>query len=101
MLERPHHQQEVEMSARGVLSVVGTAVGGLIGWTEMPPAADPVTVRALLQDLGMPSGADLGDGVRAFQARTGLRTDGVAGPRTVHLLARYAKEARELHNLTV
>jgi hypothetical protein len=26
----------------------------------------------------------------------GLDVDGVAGPRTVHLLARYAKEAREL-----
>ncbi|WP_344933363.1 peptidoglycan-binding domain-containing protein [Actinoplanes nipponensis] len=34
--------------------------------------------------------------VRGFQARVGLDPDGVAGPRTVHLLARYAKEAREL-----
>jgi hypothetical protein len=116
MLERAHHQQEVKMSARGVLSMVGTAVGGLIGWNETPPAADPSAVRGLLEDLGMPSGADLGTGVgggpapprpknhrvagvRAFQARTGLKTDGIAGPRTVHLLARYAKEARELHRL--
>jgi hypothetical protein len=99
MLERAHHQQEVKMSARGVLSMVGTAVGGLIGWNETPPAADPSAVRGLLEDLGMPSGADLGAGVRAFQPRTGLKTDGIAGPRTVHLLARYAKEARELHRL--
>jgi hypothetical protein len=87
------------MSARGVLSVVGTAVGGLIGWTDESPAAEPAVVRRLLEDLGLPPGADLGGGVRAFQARTGLKTDGVAGPRTVHLLARYATEARELHRL--
>jgi murein L,D-transpeptidase YcbB/YkuD len=99
MLERPHHQQEARMSARGVLSVVGSAVGGLIGWTDTPPAADPTTVRRLLEDLGLRSGADLVEGLRAFQARTGLRTDGIAGPRTVHLLSRYAKEARDLHRL--
>jgi hypothetical protein len=99
MLEIPHHQQEAKMSARGVLSVVGTAVGGLIGWTAMPPAAEPSVVRRLLEDLGVPAGADVVEGVGAFQARTGLRTDGIAGPRTVHLLSRYAKEARELHRL--
>lgn len=79
--------------------MVGSAVGGLIGWSDTPPSADPSTVRALLEELGLSPDADLGDGVRAFQARTGLRTDGIAGPRTVHLLARYAKEARELHGL--
>jgi murein L,D-transpeptidase YcbB/YkuD len=99
MLEIPHHQQEAKMSARGVLSVVGTAVGGLIGWTETPPAADPSAVRYLLEDLGLAPDADLAEGVRAFQVRTGLKIDGIAGPRTVHLLARYAKEARELHRL--
>ena len=84
------------MSARGVFSVVGTAVGGLIGWTDQaPPAADPAALRALFDDLGM-SHDDLDATVRRFQTRVGLRPDGVAGPRTVHLLARYAKEAREL-----
>ena len=34
--------------------------------------------------------------LRRFQTWVGLRADGVAGPRTVHLLARYAREAREL-----
>ena len=90
------------MSARGMLSVVGTAVGGLIGWTEPPPAADPESVRRLLEDLGLPPGCEPGQvsaAVRAFQARTGLKTDGIAGPRTVHLLARYATEARELRHL--
>jgi hypothetical protein len=93
------HQQEANMSARGMLSVVGTAVGGLIGWTDESPAAEPSVVRGLLEDLGLPPGSDLAGGVRAFQARTGLKADGIAGPRTVHLLVRYAKKARELHRL--
>jgi murein L,D-transpeptidase YcbB/YkuD len=88
------------MSARGMLSVVGTAVGGLIGWTDTPPAADPSAVRDLLVDLGMPP-ANSDDQVtatlRTFQARVGLDPDGVAGPRTVHLLARYAADVRDLY----
>jgi murein L,D-transpeptidase YcbB/YkuD len=84
------------MSARGVLRVVGTAVGGLIGWNdEAPPAADPESLRALFDDLGMAHG-DLDTAVRHFQAHVGLTVDGVAGPRTVHELALYAKEARDL-----
>jgi peptidoglycan hydrolase-like protein with peptidoglycan-binding domain len=86
------------MSARGMLSVVGTAVGGLIGWTDEPvPAADPSSLRALFRDLGMRIGAtadDLEAAIRRFQARVGLTVDGVAGPRTVHLLARYAEAHR-------
>lgn len=88
------------MSARGMLSVVGTAVGGLIGWTdEPPPSADPASLRALLGDLGLPAASgdeEVVAAVRAFQARVGLTADGVAGGQTVHLLARYAKEVREL-----
>jgi murein L,D-transpeptidase YcbB/YkuD len=87
------------MSAKGMLSLVGTAVGGLIGWTDTPPAADPASVRTLLADLGAqpgPGDENLAQAVRAFQTRTGLDADGVAGPQTVHLLARYAKEVREL-----
>ncbi|MFI5493725.1 peptidoglycan-binding protein [Actinoplanes sp. NPDC051859] len=90
------------MSARGMLSVVGTAVGGLIGWTGDPaPAAEPAAIRELFATLGrtVPPGDEaLTGAVRRFQARVGLDTDGVAGPRTVHLLARYAKEARELRH---
>ena len=87
------------MSARGMLSVVGTAVGGLVGWTESPPPADPACVRELLTEIGLPSGTtdeQITEAVRVFQTRTGLNPDGVAGPRTVHLLTRYASEAREL-----
>ena len=91
------------MSARGMLSVVGTAVGGLIGWSGEPvPAADPGSLRELFADLGLhvgESAADLTSAVRRFQTRTGLDPDGVAGPRTVHLLARYAEEARDLRRV--
>jgi hypothetical protein len=91
------------MSARGLFSVVGTAVGGLIGWTDEPaPAADPASVRALFTDLGArigPGDEDLTETLRHFQTRVGLAPDGVAGPRTVHALVRYAQEARELRHL--
>lgn len=86
------------MSARGMLTVVGTAVGGLIGWSEPCPPADPAALRALFADLGVrlgPAETDLVEAVRYVQARTGLPADGQAGPRTVHLLAGYAAEARE------
>jgi hypothetical protein len=88
------------MSARTMVGLVGTAVGGLIGWSDEPaPAADPRAVRRLFADLGVRPGQsadDLEATVRGFQNRVGLPADGVAGPRTVHLLARYAKEARDL-----
>jgi murein L,D-transpeptidase YcbB/YkuD len=88
------------MSARELLTVVGTAVGGLIGWSDDEvPSADPASVRALFIDMGVRVGAtaaDLEAVLRRFQAWVGLPVDGVAGPCTVHFLARYAKEAREL-----
>ncbi|MFI1990326.1 peptidoglycan-binding protein [Actinoplanes sp. NPDC020271] len=87
------------MTARGVLTVVGNAVGGLIGWSETTPTADPASLRALFAGFGVqvgPDSADLVEAVRAFQIRLGLPADGEAGPQTVHLLARYAAEAREL-----
>ncbi|AEV83800.1 hypothetical protein ACWT_2641 [Actinoplanes sp. SE50] len=88
------------MTARGMLTMVGTAVGGLIGWPESTPSADPASLRTLFADFGVtvgPEPADLTQAVLAFQARVGLDTDGTAGPETVHLLARYAAEARELN----
>ncbi|NMO56647.1 peptidoglycan-binding protein [Actinoplanes sp. TBRC 11911] len=87
------------MTARRMLSLVGTAVGGLIGWSEPPPSADPASLRTLLADLGVRVGDGdeaLAEALREFQARVGLRPDGVAGPRTVHVLSRYAKEVRDL-----
>jgi hypothetical protein len=88
------------MTARGMLSTVGTVMGGLIGWTDGDvPAADPTALRHLFGDLGMvvaPGAGALDTAVRRFQVRAGLDVDGVAGPRTVHLLARYAQEARDL-----
>ncbi|MFI5935260.1 peptidoglycan-binding protein [Actinoplanes sp. NPDC051494] len=88
------------MSARGMLSVVGTAVGGLIGWSDDPaPAADPAVLRDLFATLGLPVGRqdeDLTDAVRGFQEYAGLEPDGVAGPRTVHVLARYVQDLQDL-----
>jgi hypothetical protein len=87
------------MTARRMLSLVGTAVGGLIGWSEPPPSADPASLRALFTDLGVRVGAGdeaLTEALRDFQARAGLLPDGIAGPRTVHVLSRYAKEVRDL-----
>jgi peptidoglycan hydrolase-like protein with peptidoglycan-binding domain len=74
-----------------MLRTVGTAVGALIGWTETPPPADPASVRTLLTEVGVPPGESLEDAVRTFQEGAGLEPDGVAGPRTVHLLARCAQ----------
>ncbi|MDI6105500.1 peptidoglycan-binding domain-containing protein [Actinoplanes sp. NEAU-A12] len=90
------------MSARGMLNLVGNAVGGLIGWSEPVPPAAPEALRELFADLGVrvgPDGAELTETVRYFQTRAGLAADGEAGPRTVHLLARYAAEARELSHI--
>lgn len=87
------------MTARGMLTMVGTAVGGLIGWSETAPPADPASLRELFADFGVqvgPHDTDLVEAVRAFQLRVGLAATGEAGPQTVHLLARYAAEAREL-----
>lgn len=81
------------------LSLVGTAVGGVIGWNSEPvPSADPASLRRLFTDIGLPAD-DLDAAVRRFQAHAGLTVDGVAGPRTVHQLARYAEDARDLHGL--
>ena len=85
-----------------LLNVVGTALGGLIGWTGDPPAADPAAVRSLFADLGVrvgPADDELIAAGRRFQAHAGLRPDGVAGPRTVHRLVRAAREARDLRRL--
>ena len=82
------------MSARGILSVVGTAVGGVIG-LGTPPPPDPDCIRELLTEAGLRPGQsedELTETVREFQDRAGLIADGVAGPRTVHLLSRYARE---------
>ncbi|GAA0806145.1 hypothetical protein Sya03_37770 [Spirilliplanes yamanashiensis] len=87
------------MTMHGMLSTVGAALGGMIGWdaTAAPPA-DEASVRRLLADLGIAVGADgdLAPALRRFQRHAGLADDGVAGPRTVHQLARHAAEAREL-----
>ena len=86
------------MTVQHVFSTVGAALGGVIGWSAAPPAEES-TVRRLLADLGIDAGDDPAPAVRRFQRHAGLTDDGVAGPRTVHLLARHAAEARELRHL--
>jgi murein L,D-transpeptidase YcbB/YkuD len=89
------------MTVHSVLDTVGTALGGVIGWKSalVAPPADDASVRQLLSDLGIRADGDPGPAVRVFQRHVGLDDDGVAGPRTVHLLARHAAEARELREL--
>ncbi|MDQ1653300.1 MAG: hypothetical protein QOI35_2500 [Cryptosporangiaceae bacterium] len=89
------------MSVIRVLNAVATAVAGTVGWSQIDvPSADPVTVQAMLAEVGVrvgPGGLDAA--VREFQATSGLLTDGIAGPETVHALARAAGEHRHLREL--
>jgi hypothetical protein len=75
------------------MSLLTAVFGTVIGWSD-PPPADPTTLRTLLGRLGLRPGRtdeDLTAAVREFQSRCGLVPDGVAGPRTVHQMARYAR----------
>jgi peptidoglycan hydrolase-like protein with peptidoglycan-binding domain len=103
MLEPIRSQQEVTMTAHTILTAVGTLLSGLIANANDPiPSADPAALLPLLADLGVTVGAGaagLETAIRHFQQHVGLPVDGVAGPRTVHELARYAGEARDLRYL--
>jgi hypothetical protein len=92
------------MSVRRTLSVVGAVLAGTVSasGSDVPPA-DPKVVRALLVEIGLVSekadGVAVRGALRRFQAGVGLTSDGVAGPRTCQLLARYAREAGEVRIL--
>jgi murein L,D-transpeptidase YcbB/YkuD len=93
-----------QMSVLRTLSAVGAALAGTVSAPgDAAPPADPRDVRAMLVDLGLvrPVGSDddVGRALRKFQAHVGLVPDGVAGPRTVQVLARYAREARDIRAL--
>src|SRR4051794_28175424 len=100
------------MSVFRTLSAVGAALAGAVTATDAAaPPAEPRVVRALLAELGMvPRGAaeaeagrateaEAGRALRRFQLHAGLPVDGVAGPRTVQALTRYAREARHVREL--
>jgi len=90
------------MSVFRTLSAVGAALAGTVAGDAAPPA-DPRDVRAMLVDLGLvrpeASAGDVEFALRRFQSHVGLVPDGVAGPRTVQVLARYAREARDMRAL--
>jgi murein L,D-transpeptidase YcbB/YkuD len=92
------------MSVRRTISVVGAVLAGAVSASgSNAPPADPGTIRALLIEIGMlrhgASEAAAVAALRRLQARAGLTVDGVAGPMTCRALARYAREARELHDI--
>lgn len=92
------------MSVFRTLSAVGAALAGTVAASgDAAPPADPRDVRAMLLDVGLVRpGAPDGEvefALRRFQSHAGLVPDGVAGPRTVQVLARYAREARHMRAL--
>ena len=92
------------MSVLRTLSAVGAALAGTVTASgDAAPPADPREVHALLVDVGLvrPVGSDdeIGPALRRFQSHVGLVPDGIAGPRTVQVLARYAREARDMQAL--
>jgi murein L,D-transpeptidase YcbB/YkuD len=96
--------EEVAMSVFRTLSAVGAALAGTVAGTgAAAPPADPRDVRAMLVDVGLvrpeASDGDVEFALRRFQSHVGLVPDGVAGPRTVQVLARYAREARDMRAL--
>ena len=96
--------EEATMSVLRTLSAVGAALAGTVSAPDSAaPPADPRAVRSLLAELGMvhraASAAEVTWALRRFQSRAGLDVDGVAGPRTVQALVRYAREARHVRDL--
>jgi murein L,D-transpeptidase YcbB/YkuD len=92
------------MSVLRTLSAVGAALAGTVSAPgDAAPPADPREVRAMLADLGLvrpvAAESEVTRALRQFQAHVGLVPDGVAGPRTVQVLARYAREARDMRAL--
>jgi len=86
------------------LHAVGAALAGTVSAPgDAAPPADPRDVRAMLVDVGLvrvnASDGDVTFALRRFQSHVGLVPDGVAGPRTVQVLARYAREARDMRAL--
>ncbi|MDR7275623.1 peptidoglycan-binding domain-containing protein [Catenuloplanes atrovinosus] len=84
------------MTVTTTLSAMATALSGLVADSANPPA-DARTVRRLLEALRLGTGDGSPDAlaraVRRFQAAVGLPTDGVAGPRTVHMMITTLRQA--------
>lgn len=85
------------MTVTTTISAMARALTGLVDDSANPPA-DPRTVRRLLEALRVSTGdgsaSALSRAVRRFQSAAGLPADGVAGPRTVHLMVSTLRRTR-------
>ncbi|MDP9794105.1 murein L,D-transpeptidase YcbB/YkuD [Catenuloplanes nepalensis] len=85
------------MTVTKTINALARALSGIVDATANPPADDR-TVRRLLEALRVGTGDGSPDAmtraVRRFQAAVGLPTDGVAGPRTVHMMVLTLRQAR-------
>ena len=77
------------MTVTTTISMLAGALSGLVNENANPPA-DNRTVRRLLTALRVNTGDGSPDAlsraVSRFQAAVGLPADGIAGPRTVHMM---------------
>ena len=85
------------MTVSTTIGALARALSGLVDDTANPPA-DARTVRRLLDALRVPTGDGsppaLSRAVSRFQNAVGLPADGVAGPRTVHMMVATLRRTR-------
>jgi murein L,D-transpeptidase YcbB/YkuD len=85
------------MTVSTTIGAVARALTGLVDDSANPPA-DARTVRRLLDALRVHTGDGsppaLSRAVGRFQTAVGLPADGVAGPRTVHMMVTTLRRTR-------
>ena len=85
------------MTVTTTIGALARALSALVDDSANPPA-DTRTVRRLLEAARVGTGdgspAAMSHAVSRFQAAAGLPTDGVAGPRTVHMLITEVRRTR-------
>ncbi|WP_051799662.1 peptidoglycan-binding protein [Catenuloplanes japonicus] len=85
------------MTVTTTIGAVVKALSGLVDASANPPA-DARTVRRLLEALRVNTGDGsppaLSRAVTRFQTATGLPADGIAGPRTIHMMVTTLRRTR-------